>query len=128
VAARGNEFRRDLQTVGETTILARAAHLDAACVGAGEALTKGRARLASAKLAAHQVGARDTLVTAISTLNASLERDCHRGLSPTGPGDRADTLRAWGPNRTAALTQAISGYHGAVGRFARRVGLDLIVR
>jgi hypothetical protein len=128
VAARGNEFRRDLQTVGETTILVRAAHLDAACVGAREALTKGRSLLASAKLAAHQMGARDTLVTAIGVLNASLEHDCHRGLSPTGPGSRADTLRAWGPNRTGQLTQAMSGYHAAVGRFARRVGLDLIVR
>lgn len=128
VAARGNEFRRDLQTVGETTVLTRAARLDAACVGARQALGQARSQLAAAKLPAHEAGARDTLVTAIGALNTSLEHDCHRGLSPTGPGHRADTLRAWGPNRTAQLTQAISGYHAAVGRFARRFGIDLIVR
>ncbi|MDH4043036.1 MAG: hypothetical protein OEY20_12500 [Gemmatimonadota bacterium] len=128
VAARGNEFRRDLQTVGETTVLSRAARLEAACVGARQALDEARSELAAAKFAAHHAGVRDTLVTAIGALTTSLERDCHRGLSPTGPGSRADTLRAWGPNRTARLTQAISGYHAAVGRFARRLGIDLIVR
>jgi hypothetical protein len=128
VSARGNEFRRDLRTVGETTILARAARLEAACAGVGTAVGDARSQLAAAPLAAHVRGARDTLVTAMGTLASGLERDCRRGLGPTGPGIRADTLRAWGPNRTARLDQAVSGYHGAAARFARRLGIDLSAR
>jgi hypothetical protein len=124
-AGRANEFRRDLQTVGETTVLARASRLEAACRETRGALTAARPQLAAARLASSQAGARDSLVTAIGALTSSLLRDCEQGLGPSGPGSRADTLRAWGPNRTAALIQAVSGYHSAAARLARRLGTDL---
>jgi len=125
VSARANEFRRDLKTVGEATVLARAGRLDTACRETRAALSDARPRLADARLAPHQTGARDSLVTAIGVLTASLQRDCERGLGPAGPGSRADTLRAWGPHRTAILAQAVSGYHGAAARLARRLGVNL---
>lgn len=128
VSAHSNEFRRDLRTVGELTVLARAKRLEAACRDARAVLTDARPRLASARLAPRQVGARDSLATAIGTLAMSLQRECERGLGPEGPGSRADTLRAWGPHRTSILSQAISRYHGAAGRFARRLGIDLSKR
>lgn len=128
VSARANEFRRDLRTVGETTVLSRAARLDAACRATRSALADARPTLAAARLTSQQAGARDSLIAAMATLTASLERDCERGLGPAGPGARADTLRAWGPYRTAALSQWVSGYHSAAARFARRIGADLIRR
>ena len=128
VSARANEFRRDLQSVGETTVLARASRLEVACRATRGALAVARPQLAAARLASHQAGARDSLVTAIGVLTSSLARDCEQGLGPAGPGSRADTLRAWGPNRTAALIQAVAGYHGAAARFARRLGTDLTGR
>lgn len=128
VSARANEFRRELRTVGEATVIARAGRLDAVCRETRAALTEARPRLTGARLAPHQTGARDSLVTAIGVLTASLQRECERGLGPSGPGSRADTLRAWGPHRTAQLAQAVSAYHGAAARFARRLGVDLTKR
>lgn len=128
VSARINEFRRDLPTVGATTVVARAGRLDGACRTARTALLDARPRLSGARLASGQRGARDSLLTAIGTLAASLERDCERGLGPSGPGSRADTLRAWGLHRTSLLTQAMSGYYGAAARLARRLDVDLTKR
>jgi hypothetical protein len=128
VSARANEFRRDLRTVGGATVLSRAGRLDTVCRETRAALTEARQPLRAGRFTPHQVGARDSLLTAIGALTASLRRECERGLGPTGPGSRADTLRAWGPHRTAVLAQAVSAYHGAAARFARRIGADLSAR
>jgi hypothetical protein len=125
VAARANDFRRDLKTAGETTVLARAARLEEACRDARGALTAARPQFAAARLTPQQASARDTLVTVIGQLVAGLQRDCERGLGTTGPGSRADSLRAWGPHRTGSLAQAVTAYQGASARFARRIGVDL---
>jgi hypothetical protein len=128
VSARITEFRRDLRSAGVATVLARAGRLEAACRDTRAVLAEARPALEAARLTPPQGSARDSLVTAMGALAASLRRDCERGLGPTGPGSRADTLRAWGPHRTATVTQAVSAYHGAAGRFARRIGADLTVR
>jgi hypothetical protein len=128
IAARTTEFRRDLRTIGDMTVLARAARLEEACRDARAALTAARPQLAAARLGSGQAGARDTLVTAIGNLVSSLQRECERGLGTTGPGSRADSLRAWGPHRTATLTQAMTAYHGAAARFARRIRADITRR
>jgi hypothetical protein len=128
VSARANEFRRDLKTIGETTVLSRATRLDETCRATRTALAEARPQLAAARLAPHQASARDTLVTVIGRLTASLQQDCERGLGPAGPGSRADTLRAWGPHRTATLSQAVTAYHGAAARLARRLGADITQR
>jgi len=128
VSARANEFRRDLKTIGETTVLSRAARLDETCRATRTALADARSQLAAARLPPHQASTRDSLVTAIGRLTASLQQDCERGLGPAGPGSRADTLRAWGPHRTAVLAQVVTAYHGAAARFARRLGADITRR
>jgi hypothetical protein len=128
VSARANEFRRDLRAAGETTVLARAGRLESACRDTRGTLGAARPRLAAARLTSGQAGARDSLLTAIDALAGNLRRECEHGLGPSGPGSRADTLRAWGPHRTAALFQAATAYHGAAARFARRVGVDLTAR
>ena len=84
VSARANEFRRDLKTIGETTVLSRAARLDETCRATRTALADARSQLAAARLAPHQASARDSLVTAIGRLTASLQQDCERGLGPAG--------------------------------------------
>ena len=125
VSARVNEFRRDLRTVGAATVLARAGRLEAACRAARTALMDARPRLGGVNFTSGQRGARDSLVAAVGTLTSTLQRECERGLGPEGPGTRADTLRDWGPHRTSLLSQAVSVYHGAAARFARRLGVDI---
>lgn len=125
VSAAANEFRRDLRTVGDDTVLGRALQLEKACRETRQTLADAPARLRAARLEPYQVAARDSLVAAIGTLTAALRRECEGGLAPMGPGSRADTLRAWGPNRTSKLTEAVNGYHGAAARLARRIGADL---
>lgn len=125
VAARSNEFRRDLRTVGAGTVLARAETLTRACAGTRDALNTARPELAGWPLADGGRPQRDSLLTAMRQLAQRLEAECLRGLGVDGPGVRADTLRAWGPYRTSNLSQAMTAYHAAAASLARRLGLDL---
>jgi len=127
VAARTTEFRRDLRTVGDGTVVDRSGRLAMACTGARAALLGARPDVDRAPVPARRSGARDTLRTAMDDLVRALERDCTRGLGPRGSGRWADSLRAWGPHRTAQLSRAITMYHGAVSRFQSAIGIRLPV-
>lgn len=125
VSARSAEFRRDLRTVGGETVLSRSQRLVAACQGAQRALHDTRPTLAGLPTNADTRPLRDSLFVAMRNLSRSLDVECLRGLAPEGPGARADTLRAWGPHRTATLEQVTTAYHGAAARLARALGIDL---
>jgi hypothetical protein len=125
VAARSNEFRRDLRTVGAGTVLARAEALSRACASTRDALNAARPEVAGWPLAHGGRPQRDSLLAAMRQLTQRLEAECLRGLSIDGPGVRADTLRAWGPYRTSNVSQAMTAYHAAAASLARRLGLDL---
>lgn len=127
VTARAVEFRRDLRTVGDGTVLDRSRRLAATCGATRSALLKARPEIERAPVAPRRAGARDTLRTAVDDLVRVLERDCARGLGPRGPGIWADSLRAWGPHRTAKLSRSITTYHGAVARFQSAIGIRLPV-
>jgi len=125
VSARSAEFRRDLRTVGDGTVISRSQRLVAACEAARGALGDTRPKLAGLPTNVDSRPLRDSVLVATRNLSRSLDVECVRGLGPEGPGVRADTLRAWGPSRTAALGQVITAYHGAVARLARTLGIDL---
>lgn len=127
VAARMWEFRRDLRTVGDGTVVDRSGRLATACTGARAALIGARPAIDRAPVSTRRAGARDTLRTAMNDLVRVLEQDCTRGLGPRGSGLWADSLRAWGPHRTAQLSRAITVYHGAVSRFQSAIGIRLPV-
>jgi len=128
VAARGNEFRRDLATVGAGTVVARAEALARACTATRSALIAARPAIAGWPLADRGAPQRDSLLVAMRRLTERIDAECLRGLSLTGPGERADSLRAWGPYRTSNLGQAMTAYHSAAASLARRLGLNLAGR
>ena len=125
VSARVSDFRRDLRSVGDGTVLARSRRLAQSCETARVVLRD--ARLPLQRLPADQAihAPRDSLGAAMHRLERRLEVECLQGLAPEGPGQRADTLRAWGPNRTSKLDQTITSYHAAAARLARVLGIDM---
>lgn len=125
VSGRSAEFRRDLRTVGEGTVIARGQRLTHACRSVRDALADARPALSRLPAEDRARAERDSLVLAMRNLERSLDVECLRGLNPEGPGQRADSLRAWGPNRTSNLAVSITAYNGAALRLARRLGIDL---
>jgi hypothetical protein len=125
VSAAGAELRRDLRGVGDETVISRAMRLRTACRGAATALATARPTLAAAAVPRERIELRDSLVHLSRALADRIERECLRGLDPKGAGMRADTLRAWGPARTARLDESIAYLTAAMKRFADVTGLTL---
>ena len=125
VSGRSEEFRRDLRTVGDGTVIARGQRLSRACRSVRDALAEGRPALNHLPAIDDARAVRDSLVLSMRNLERSLDVECLRGLNPEGPGQRADSLRAWGPNRTSNLSVSVTAFQGAALRLARRLGIDL---
>jgi len=125
VSSRSAEFRRDLRTVGDGTVIARGQRLSHACRSVRDALAEARPALSRLPAEDRARAERDSLLLSMRNLELGLDVECVRGLNPEGAGQRADTLRAWGPNRTANLSVSITAYNGAALRLARRFGIDL---
>jgi hypothetical protein len=128
LSARANELRRDLRTAGDPTVLSRGERLMEACRGTRDALAATRPAIAGWRLPEGARAPRDSLFTAMRGLTERIGAECLRSLDPAGPGQRADTLRAWGPYRTAELDRAVMLYHGAAARLARSLGLNIARR
>jgi hypothetical protein len=125
VSARAHEFRRDLPSAGDATVLSKAARLAGACAAARAALHDALPAVSRAAPAAAVTPARDSLRVAMRRLSTGLEQQCIRGLGVRGPGVRADTLRAWGRYRTGQLEHLIVLYHSAAARFGAALGFKL---
>lgn len=113
-------FRRDLASVGAATVIGRARRATQRCEA-----TRGYLDRASANLQA--IGASDARVrvavreyaNALRELGQALREHCERGLAASGPGERADTLRAWGAYRASQLERAFVRQTEAAHRLAR---------
>jgi hypothetical protein len=125
VSTSANDLRRDLLTAGDATVLAKAERVSRTCAATRPPLREAIQAVARARRGPRLDPVRDSLRRAIRALDAGLEQHCVRGLAPTGPGVRADTLRAWGRYRTAELQQLIVLYHSAAARFAAALGFKL---
>jgi len=118
VSAAAWEFNRDLQSAGPETVVARATFLRGRCVAARSALPPATAKLSSRPDAT-------SVVQAIRVLDRALADHCERGFRQSGPGQWPDSLRAWGPFRSRAITQAIQRYDVAAEKFAGKAGIKL---
>jgi hypothetical protein len=125
VAARAHEFRRDLPSAGDVTVLSKAARLAGTCAAARAALDDALPAVSRAAPTATVRPARDSLRAAIRRLSSGLDRECITGLAGPGPGARADTLRAWGRYRTGQLAHLITLYHSAAAQFGAALGFKL---
>jgi hypothetical protein len=123
VRAALGQFQRDLGVAGGATVLSRATHLAGRCRGlrtvtesAGRVLTP-RASWTPALRERHR-----ELEARRRELSAALVEHCEQGLGPTGPGERADTIKAWAPHRTSRLSRALTAFERAITRFAQALG------
>lgn len=122
------DFRRDLRTAGPETITAKAGRLTQACAAARAEVDASVPAFAPGAVPRSARAAADSLRATLAALAAQLDRECLRGLRPEGPGTRADTLRAWGPYRTAQLRRAITLFQNDANRMATALGFKLPVR
>ena len=120
-------FRRNLAGAGNETIVAQAERVNDLCVSTDSLMTASMARLEIPSTAdvGHRNAHRD-LMRVMSNFRNALEAECLSGLAATGPGMRADTLKAWGPHRVSQLTRAVQQYTGASQAYARAAGFRFL--
>jgi hypothetical protein len=119
-------FRRDLPMAGEQTVVSRAERLTRACEGLRTAFDDA-VPLLRLSPGAHPglVSAHRELLAAMRDTKPVLLRECEQGLSANGPGDWADSLKAWGPYRTSQIQRSLSSIDAGIARFARAADIKL---
>ena len=111
-------FRRDLTTAGPETVVAKAEHLIGTCERARAALLAAAPEFNHRAAPRGAAAAADTVQASARRLAQRLQDLCIEGLATTGPGVRADSIRAWGPYRTAQLRLVLDRFHANLNRFA----------
>jgi len=121
-----NRFRRDLEFAGGTTVLNRAERLNEACGRLRTAVAQERGVFQSARLpSASGRNATQGLLAEMRRLDAALRTNCLDGLAAEGPGEWADSLKAWGPYHSSRLQGRLLAYDGAAATLARSIGVRL---
>jgi len=124
-----DRFRRDLQSAGARTVENRSRRLQSSCQSLGATLVETEPGVrVNPRLGARadelRAAERD-LVQQMRSVRRVLRDVCEQGLAPTGPGEWADSLKAWGPYRTSRLEQSLLALHGASARFAGAAGIKI---
>jgi hypothetical protein len=119
-------FRRDLATVGAATVIGRAARATQRCEATRRYLERARTQLQQTAVPNPSVReAVRAYLAALVDVGAALQEHCEQGLAPSGPGTRADSLRAWGPYRASQLERAFRIHIQAAHRLARAAGFRI---
>jgi hypothetical protein len=120
------QFRRDLTMAGEQTVVGRARRLTQSCAGLRGAVAQATPLL-HLPPSAHEglVAAHRELLAAMRTTDSVLRTECEQGLGPTGPGQWADSLKAWGPYRTSQIHRSLASIDVGVAGFARAANIKL---
>lgn len=127
------QFQRDLPSVSRETIYSRATVLVRRCQVTQGLMISTEPVFDPAKAPARPPRTRAgaaSLTQAMRALRVSLDTACVRGFSPTGRGERADTLRAWAGFRGLQVEKALEKYEQAVSAFtgAADFHLEPVVR
>jgi len=117
-------FRTDLPSASSQLVLARAERVHTGCRGADAALLQVDTLLAEGVYSRAAVSEQAQLRRATAELRRVLER-CQREwmVSQVPAAAAADSLRAWGPYRTAQLDSALQRYLNAVRGFMKKAAL-----
>ena len=118
------EFTRDLRGAEADSILVRAADIRRHCLAAAQAVPGSIQQVRGATRSGRARKQAASLLDALLGLNLAL-RDCEQGFDDSGPGDRVDTLRAWGVFRSKEVEQALRAYDLSASRFAEAVGVTI---
>jgi len=103
-------FGTDLSTTSNQLVLDRAAGVDQACTAGVAALRQISQLLVSEPFGGRSAAVQRDLTRAARSLSATLERCGHDWSAQPATTARADSLRAWGPYRSRALTEALRVY------------------
>lgn len=117
-------FRVDLGNASHDLVLARAAQVRATCGAAGAPLQSLEQLLTTEVYDPRSRSAQERLLSGTTELRRALsrcEREWQAGQRPTVAG--ADSLRAWGPYRTAQLDAALRRYLSLVRTFMKQASL-----
>ncbi len=113
-------FRQDLAGVGAETVLNRAEVLHGTCVGSVAVLRAAEPVFRPSRAPNDRVrNESEVLVREMRSLRRTVDEHCLTGLALEGPGERADSLRAWGPYHLRGIGLAVQAYHGASARFQK---------
>lgn len=122
------QFERDHAGVSRETVLSRAAVLVDHCGAATRTLKEKAVEFVvgpgSPKPPA-QRSALETLGREMRTLRTALDADCIVGFATRGPGQRADSLRAWAGYRGSRIERALASYDLASGRFLKAMNIQM---
>ncbi|HSD32835.1 MAG TPA: hypothetical protein VLB49_13045 [Gemmatimonadales bacterium] len=117
-------FRVDLRNASHDLVVVRAAQVRATC-GAADAPLQALERLLTGEVYDPRArSAQERLRSGTTELRRTLtrcQREWQTGSRPTISG--ADSLRAWGPYRTAQLDAALRRYLGLVRSFMKQANL-----
>ena len=117
-------FRRDLSIASSALVFQRAARVHASCRGADTALVEVESLLAGGVYRRTAQREQARLQASSTELRHALARCQREWVVPSGPTvAKADSLRAWGPYRTAQLDAALRRYTGSAQEFMQRAGL-----
>jgi hypothetical protein len=117
-------FRVDLANASPDLILVRAAQVRATCVDAVAPLQTVEALLTSEVYSTKARREQSRLISGTTELRRALDRCQREWLVPTRPVQRdADSLRAWGPYRSAQLEASLRRYLGLVRLFMKHADL-----
>jgi hypothetical protein len=120
------QFRRDLAMAGGQTVVGRARRLTQSCAGLRAAVAQATPLL-QLPPSAHEglVAAHRELLAAMRTTDSVLRTECEQGLSPMGPGQWADSLKAWGPYRTSQIHRSLASIDASLAGFAQAADVKL---
>ena len=120
LAAEMSWFRQDLAGVGAETVLNRAGVLHGTCVSSVAVLRAVEPVVRPSRAPNDRVrNESEVLVREMRSLRRTLDEHCLTGLALEGPGEWADSLRAWGPYHLRGIGLGVQAYHGASARFQR---------
>jgi len=120
------QFRRDLAMAGEQTVVGRARRLTQSCAGLRVAVAQATPLLQPPPTAhGGLVAAHRELLAAMRTTDSVLRTECEQGLSATGPGQWADSLKAWGPYRTSQIHRSLASVDAGLAGFAQAADVKL---
>ncbi len=122
--ARLSHLRRQLTGAGSVTLLRWVADANQRC---REVLAKVEASESTFRKAGRDrvSAAARTFADTLSRTGAVLREHCVAAITPRGPGEWADSVRAWVPYHFGMLERQLANYHREAARFAQVAGFKL---
>ena len=122
--SRLSHLRRQLKSAGPESILRWTAEANQRCLGTLASLEAAEPKFRRAGRDRVSTAAR-TFADTLSRTGSVLRKHCVVGIVAEGPGEWADSVRAWVPYHVGMLERQLANYHREAARFAKVAGFRL---